>query len=192
MPQVVPILALAISTIAVTISAITAWLTLFRRGQVRMTRPTMIVLLHEGAGLIPKLFVRTLLYCPAHRGAVVENMYAVLRNGNKSTTFAFWSHGEKDLVRGSGLYVGREGVALNHHFVLLSRSATCDFEAGKQVLEIFALQVGDLGPRRLAEAAFSLTEEMANALNLKAAAVWFNWNPQEASYTAEIESNPVT
>jgi hypothetical protein len=35
-------LALAVSAFALSISAVTAWLTLFQRGTVRMTQPTVI------------------------------------------------------------------------------------------------------------------------------------------------------
>lgn len=59
--------AITISTLALVISATTAWLTLFRRGTVKMTQPTVIFLgpdmpTSRDDGLLPKIYLRTLLF----------------------------------------------------------------------------------------------------------------------------------
>ena len=108
------IVSAVVSCLALTISAITAWLTLFRRGTVRMTQPIMVAFVHDPSPqkISPKVFFRTLLYSTSQRGQVVESMFVKLKRGESIQTFSFWVYGERAaLVRGSGIYVGREGVA---------------------------------------------------------------------------------
>ena len=111
-----------ISFCALTISFITAWLTLFRKGRLRMTRPTVIFFgpngpTSQGSGL--KVFLRILLYSTAKRAHIVEGMFVTLRRGESVQTFNIWVYGEKHhLLRGSGLRVADDGVVCDHHFVL--------------------------------------------------------------------------
>jgi hypothetical protein len=64
-----PAISVVVSTLALTISMVTAWLTLFRRGTVRMTRPTAIYFGADGSvDSSPKVYLRTLLYSTAKRG----------------------------------------------------------------------------------------------------------------------------
>jgi hypothetical protein len=69
------ITSIVISVIALAISATTAWLTLFRKGMVKMTQPTVIFFGPDGLGGTPKIFLRTLLYSTSKRGQMVENMF---------------------------------------------------------------------------------------------------------------------
>lgn len=71
---VTAIVALVLSALALSVSATTAWLTLWRRGQLMMTRPTMIAFVHEGES--PKIVIRSMLFSTAHRGNVIESMKA--------------------------------------------------------------------------------------------------------------------
>src|ERR1035438_3053508 len=77
---------ITISTLALAVSTVTAWLTLFRRGTVKMTQPTVIYFGPDtprtGDRLpLPKVYLRSLLFSTAKRGRVVECMYvAVSRN----------------------------------------------------------------------------------------------------------------
>jgi hypothetical protein len=68
---------------ALIVSVIVAWQTLFCRGSLRMTKPTLIVFTHEELSTpdrrtVPKIFLRTLLYSTAKRGWVIENMFVNL------------------------------------------------------------------------------------------------------------------
>ena len=106
-----PAISVVVSTLALTISMVTAWLTLFRRGTVRMTRPTAIYFGADGSvDPSPKVYLRTLLYSTAKRGQIVESMFVKLRRGESIQTFNIWAYGEASLARGSGLYVGENGV----------------------------------------------------------------------------------
>jgi hypothetical protein len=172
-----------VSTLALAISAVTAWLTLFRRGQLRMTKPTVMAFAHDGGK--PKIFIRALLYCTADRGRFVETMYANLRQGDTNATFAFWGYGEStQLVRGSGLFVGREGVSLYHHFVSLKDNFV-EFKPGKYTVDIFATTVGNPTPHKLTEFGIDLSGESAELLNNQNGATMFNWNPQSGGYEPE-------
>ena len=56
-----------ISVLALCMSAVTAWLTLFRRGTVKMTQPTVIFFgpdnpRSQDEPPLPKVFLRTLLF----------------------------------------------------------------------------------------------------------------------------------
>ena len=82
-----------------------------------MTRPTIVAFAFEGP--TPKVFLRFLLYSTAQRGNVIESMYVVVVQGGKRLLYSFWGYGDSQasLVRGSGLFVSREGIAINHYFV---------------------------------------------------------------------------
>jgi hypothetical protein len=57
-----PAISVVVSTLALTISMVTAWLTLFRRGTVRMTRPTAIYFGADGSvDRSPKVYLRTVI-----------------------------------------------------------------------------------------------------------------------------------
>lgn len=89
-PKMMPIVATAISLFALVISAITAWLTLFRKGTLMMTRPTVIFFGPDGPpsqGAEVKIFLRTLLYSTAKRAQILENMYVTLRRRESVQTF---------------------------------------------------------------------------------------------------------
>ena len=70
---------IVISVSALAVSVTTAWLTLVRRGTIRMTQPTLVFFGPDGGGGSPKVFLRTLLYSTAKRGQIVENMFLKLQ-----------------------------------------------------------------------------------------------------------------
>lgn len=114
--------ALAVSVLSLAVSAVTAWLTLFRRGTVRMTQPTVIFFGPDSPRSgrekgLPKIYLRTLLFSTSKRGRVIESMHVSLERSETRQNFNIWVHGDDKLVRGSGLYVGATGVAANHHFL---------------------------------------------------------------------------
>src|SRR5271166_5155595 len=116
-------LSLAISTLSLAVAVTTAWLTLFRRGTVRMTQPTVIFFGPDQPRSredmpLPKVYLRTLLFATSKRGRVIQNMHVALSRNEMHQNFNIWVYGEREkLVRGSGLYVGETGVSANHHFL---------------------------------------------------------------------------
>lgn len=66
------LVAIAISALALLVSALTGWLTLIRRGDLKMTQPTVIFFgpdggSHGGKKARLKVFLRTLLYSTSRR-----------------------------------------------------------------------------------------------------------------------------
>jgi hypothetical protein len=47
---------------------------------------------------------------------VIESLFLRVGGGARSEEFSFWGYGDKDLVRGSGIFVPETGVVTNHHF----------------------------------------------------------------------------
>jgi hypothetical protein len=113
---------ITISILALAVSSVTAWLTLFRRGTVKMTHPTAIFFgpdtprAHDETPL-PKVFLRTLLFSTSKRGRVIEGRHVALSRNETHQNFNIWVYGDEKLARGSGLFVGETGVATNHHFL---------------------------------------------------------------------------
>src|SRR5450432_1917796 len=93
------VLSITISVLSLAVSFVTAWLTLFRRGSVLMTQPTVIFFgpdtprSHDATAL-PKVFLRTLLFSTSKRGRVVESMHVALSRNEMHQNFNIWVYGE--------------------------------------------------------------------------------------------------
>lgn len=97
------ILPIIVSCLALAVSIITAWLTLFRRGNLHMSRPVLIGFLYDLPQEEPKIFFRALLYATGKRGHIIESMYICVRRGESAQNFNFWMYGEtQKLMIGSG------------------------------------------------------------------------------------------
>jgi hypothetical protein len=183
-----PILASA----ALLVSCTTAWLTIFRRGSLKITRPSVIYFGADGPLKVSeqhkkKIFVRALLYSTGKRGCVIESMHATLNRGGASQTFSLWVYGDKDLLRGSGLFVGETGFASNHHFLRTS-GGTYEFLEGQYRLEIFATLVGQTSPHKLCTVELTLEAEIAKALEQPTAGVYFDWLPESGKYSPHVKN----
>jgi len=184
--------ALAVSALALTVSAITVWLTLFRAGELRMTQPTVVFFgpdggRNDGEKARLKVFLRTLLYSTARRGQTVESMHVNLQRGESKQNFSIWVYGDDRLARGSGLHVGQEGVACNHHFLLPEDGADFRLLAGQYNVRVFAKRVSDREPRELAHLVLSISESQAKELLKDDAGIYFDWGPDQQAYHAHIE-----
>jgi len=129
-----------ISVVSLLVSITTAWLTLFRRGTVKMTQPTVIFFgpdtpRSKRDGPLPKVFLRALLFATAKRGRIIQSLHVALSRNETHQNFNIWVYGNDKLVRGSGLLVGETGVEANHHFL-------APRDAGS-----FSLQRGSIGLR---------------------------------------------
>jgi hypothetical protein len=193
---VVDPLSLAISTLSLVISATTAWLTLFRRGTVKMTQPTVIFFgpdtprLHEDTPL-PKVYLRTLLFATSERGRVIESMHVSLSRNEMHQNFNIWVYGEREkLVRGSGLFVGETGISANHHFLAPEDAKSFSFVEGHYKLEVFAHILGDFKPSRLFSQELDISRDIATALEEKSAGLYFDWGPDSSRYLPHVEKRP--
>lgn len=190
-------IALTVSLLALAVSGVTAWLTLFRRGTVRMTRPTVIYFGPDKArpaesAAPPKVYLRALLFATSKRGRVVESMHVSLARSETNQNFSIWVHGSSGaLVRGSGLFVGETGVATEHHFLTPSEGTDFKFTAGHYRLSIYAQLVGD-GKRLLLFAQdLEVTGEAGAKIQQPGTGLYFDWGPESSRYLPHVERRPV-
>ena len=185
-------IAIVLSALAFCVSALTAWLTFFRHGELRMTQPTVIFFGPDGGrrdGHKPRLkvFLRTLLYSTARRGQTVESMHVNLQRGESKQNFSIWVYGDDRLARGSGIYVGPDGIACNHHFLLPEDGADFGLIYGQYTVRVYARRVRDREPQQLAQIVLTISESQARELERDDAGIYFDWGPDQQAYHAHIE-----
>ena len=189
-------IALAVSILALSVSSITAWLTLFRRGTVEMTQPTVIFFgpdtPHPGQHIgKPKIYLRTLLFATSKRGRIIESMHVSLKRSETQQNFNIWVHGETSkLVRGSGLFVGETGVSANHHFLTPEDGSNLSWLAGQYHLCVYAKLLGDNAHKLLFSQNLEVSAEVAMRLQQPAAGVYFDWGPDSSRYLPHVELRP--
>ena len=189
------IIGLAISILALAVSAVTAWITLFRRGRILMTQPTVIYFGPDGSrfGIEPrhqKVFFRTLLYSTGKRGQIIENMFVSLRRGETRQNFNVWVYGDDKLRRGSGLYVPEGGVATNHHFLPPPDLESFTFSPGSYILEVFATITGATKAQSLFVVHLDVTQKAANSIREGSSGLYFDWGPDAARYDYHVTAPP--
>ena len=159
-----------------------------------MTQPTVIYFGPDGGfktGEAPnKVYFRTLLYSTGKRGQIIENMFIRLRRGETQQNFNIWVYGEKELSRGSGLFVSETGLAKNHHFLLPSDGTAFKFFPGHYTLEVFVTEVGRQSARKLFTLNLEVTGELAKGLSDSGYGLYFDWGPDAQRYVAHIRKEP--
>lgn len=183
-----------ISVLALSISAVTAWLTLFRRGTVKMTQPTVIFFgpdsgrSHESP--LPKVFLRSLLFTTSKRGRVIESMYVALSRNESRQNFNIWVYGNEKLARGSGLFVGETGVEANHHFLITRDANHFRFAEGRYRMDVFAKLLGDKDQILLFSQTLEISPENAAILEKPDAGLYFDWGPDSSRYLPYVDRRP--
>lgn len=180
-----------VSVIALAVSLFTLWFTILRRGTVRSTHPAFIAVRYDFVNkTVPqaKIFLQALLFSTGKRGRVVESLFLRVREGERQAEFSFWGMGDKDLVRGSGLFVPETGIATNHHFNPLDADELFLFKPGTYSIELVAKL---LGRRKLMSLWQILLQIPAGAFGddiTPDTAVFFNWSAEQGRYIASVES----
>jgi hypothetical protein len=183
----------AISALALAVALLTAWLTLLRRGTVKMTRPTVIFFGPDSSSRNdenPKVYLRTLLFCTSKRGRVIESMHVSLARNETRQNFNIWVYGEERLVRGSGLFVGESGISANHHFLTPPDQNHFRFREGVYRLEVFAKLLGSKKPIKLFSQELTIQSELGLALQEPSVGLYFDWGPDSSTYIPHIEKKP--
>jgi hypothetical protein len=185
-------LAITLSAIALTISATTAWLTLFRRGTVEMSQPTVIYFgpdapRSRGGTSLPKVFLRTLLFATSKRGRIIESLHVALSRSETNQNFNIWVYGDDNLVRGSGLFVGETGIAANHHFLTPGEDNAFRFIEGVYRLNVFARILGEKSKKLLFSHSLEISRETALRLQEPGTGLYFDWGPDSARYIPHVE-----
>lgn len=186
------LLSIAISSLALLVSVTTAYFTLFRRGRLRATWPAVVFFGPDGPpkDASNRVYLRTLLFSTSRRGHVVESMHVTLTRGESRQNFNIWVYGEDRLSRGSGLFVGEQGFAANHYFLLPPDGAPYAFVSGTYELRLFAKCVGDRAPRELVCLRLVVTESQGAALQKTECGVYFDWGPDQQAYLSHIRERP--
>ena len=181
---------LILAALALGVSVVTAWLTLLRRGDLKMTRPALVFFGFDPSTTpSAKVYLRMLLYCSAARGRMVETLWLRVRTGQAEMILSRWAYGERsDLSPGSGLFVGQDGVTLNHHFLPVKGSAILAFSAGVYTIEVLATTAGRHRAIVLGEMSLTLAEDHAAALKDPLNGVFFHWLPEENRYEASLDT----
>ncbi|HEY0266181.1 MAG TPA: hypothetical protein VGC16_05470 [Rhizomicrobium sp.] len=186
--------AFVLSIASLLLSLYTLWLTQMRRGDLKMTQPMLVFMGREGLPgradhlVWPKIYLRTLLFCTADRGCIVENMHLVVHNEYGDHLFDFWAYGEPHIAKGSGLFVPRNGVSLHHHFVLNRRSENFIFASGDYRIEIFAKIVGRPKLVKLKELKVALAgDQSPTMVQLMDAGIFFEWDAGSENYVGRLE-----
>ncbi len=185
-------ISIIISLIALTISGLTFWLTRLKKGVVKMTRPTVIFFGPDGGGEKGnKLFIRTLLYSTSDIGQYVQNMYISLQCGESIQNFNIWVYDDKGLVRGSGLFINKNGLACNHHFLLPNDAINYKFISGNYILQIFVETVNK-NPEKIFEEKLNVTKEQEEKMLDKRSGLYFDWAPNTRNYSSHIKERALT
>jgi len=190
-------ISITISVLALGISSMTAWLTLFRRGTVKMTQPTVVYFgpdaprPHDDSPL-PKVYLRTLLFSTSKRGRIIESMHVSLSRNETHQNFNIWVYGNERLVRGSGLFVGETGIEANHHFLTPKDGTSFRFVEGHYRLDVFARLLGDQKQTRLFSQTLEISRDIAAALAEPCTGLYFDWGPDSSRYLAHIDKRPPT
>lgn len=175
-----------ISTLALGISVLTAWLTLLRKGKLKMTPPTPLLLGYEEGKA--KISFFTMLYSSAFRGQVVESMYVILKQDGKKHLFNRWAYVYESHAYASGCYVKPEGVAQNHQFYILDYNFI--FQPGKVQIDIYARLAPKKKDALLKTIQLQIPIEKKSECENKIKGIMFEWEPDKKNYSLRIDKNP--
>jgi hypothetical protein len=98
-------------------------------------------------------------------------------------------YGDGQLHRGSGLFVGAEGVTFNHHFLLPKDGTNFSFLPGESFLEVYCTLV-NRKKTRLFTVKVTLTEIESKALENVKNGIYFDWGSDSEEYNKFIDEKP--
>lgn len=152
-----------------------------------MARPTIIFFGPDGPDSdLKKVFIRTLIYSTSEKGQYIQNMWIRLTRGESTQNFNIWVYDNDGLVRGSGLFIGKSGIASNHHFLMPNDKTKYEFLQGDYLMEIFVELVGKK-PKKIFEQILILTEAQEAKIKDENVGVYFDWAPNTQSYYASTD-----
>ena len=157
-----------------------------------MTKPTVIFLGPDGGSKNgrppkPKIFLRSLIYSTGKRGRIIEGMYVKILRGESQQTFNIWVYGDSSLSRGSGLYVGENGIACNHHFLLPEDGAGFRFIKGDYRLNVYANLVGSEKEIYLSKIDLHISDQIEKLLEEPETGLYFDWGPDSQKYHPHVD-----
>ena len=181
-------LSAATSLLSLLVSVATLWLVFFSPGKLKMTKPTVIYFGSDASGSDGhKVYFRALLYSTAKRGVVVEQLYVRMRRGETVQNFSIWVHGDGTLSRGSGMFIGQEGVVTNHHFLQPPTGNEITFTSGLYEMQVFARIVGRKRSVAIGTVNLDVSQEQATFLRRADYGLYFDWGPESETYHAVLK-----
>jgi len=137
----------------------------------------MICFVPNNGGDPPKIFIRTLLYSTSERGQYVQNMFMRLQRQGLTENFDVWAYGDKQIVRGSGLFADKSGVETYHHFLLPKTRGEFYFSPGEYTIMVFAETV-DNSPIKIFEHSLYL-HDLQLGYGVE---IYFDWESDKQNY----------
>jgi hypothetical protein len=173
------------------VSIFTLWLVYFNKGKVKITKPTQIFFGRDGNSPHKKVFIRTLLYSTADRGQYIENMYVTLTRNKEKQNFNIWVYGDnhEGLHRGSGLYVGKSGIASNHHFLILEDKNNFKYTEGEYILDVY-IELVNTKPIKIYSQKLYIDNQQSLELLNNYTGIYFDWNPDKQTYDTKVDKKP--
>lgn len=184
----ITLISLSLSLIAAFISSATLWLTLLKRGRLICLRPQSFNIGRYSSRdtsapyqiLLRQLFIAT----TGPKLFFIEQLYIELRRSTSVQQFNIWVYGkQKDLVRGSGVKIGHDGLNADHYFLLSKNIKSYAFDSGNYKLELYAKLWGRKDAIVLTECSFAINTEQSRALTSGKQSLNFDWNNEEKNYT---------
>jgi hypothetical protein len=174
-----------IAVVSLLLSITVAYMTLWRRGSLCMTRPVQIIFRSANARR-PEIILKTLLYATGKRGVVIEDLHLEVHHyGDKSHTFGAWSYLQGSELVSGGLRIGEDGIPSESHFFEIDKSRRFTFEEGKYELRVYA-QIVNRSKRLLHKNVVMLTEDQATTMHVNNHAVIFTADPHSAEYFVSL------
>ena len=157
-----------------------------------MTQPSIIYFGSDSGSTSSgaKVYLRTLLFCTAKRGRVIETMYVALRRNETQQNFSVWVNGDDRLVRGSGLFVSENGIVANHHFLPPPEDSSFAFREGSYRIEVFAKLIDKQESQKLFEHELFINSRDAKALEDSSIGLYFDWAPEAGRYIPHLKRKP--
>ena len=119
---------------------------------------------------------------------MIENLFVRVTRNETSQNFNVWVYGDRELVRGSGLFVGEQGVSTNHHFLTTKNGHSFKFGAGNFHISLQAKTTDDPNPREIWSQSLSITDENWSEINSHKCGIYFDWGPESAEYIPYVDS----
>jgi len=184
----IEMISLFLSIIAILFTGFSFYFTSLRKGEIKMTRPSVIFLGPDGINSrSKKIFIRTLLFSTGQKGNYIQNMYLKLKVDNlKSKIFNIWVYDQSGLKRGSGLFVGEEGISANHHFLLNKDDLDFQFSSGNNLLQVF-VELKNGKEKMIYEIPLNLTVNDSEELTNTNTGLYFDWDPSQRKHISHID-----
>lgn len=178
-------MSLIISALAFGLSALTAWLTLLRKGKLKVTQPTPLLLGYENNKA--KISFYAMLYSTAFRGQIIENMHIVLKQNNKNFLFNKWVYAQDSKAYASGCYIKPEGIPQNHQF--FTSDVNYVFQPGKIEIEIYVHLPTSKKTNLLRSIKLEIPKDFKTDCENKMKGLMFEWEPDKLKYDLRIDEN---